>query len=518
MLRRLILGLVVVLAVLALAGAGLAHWFLRGDGVRAALEQQAAAYLGQPVRIARADVDVLPRPRIELGDVVIGEPAAVTLATVRVSTGLRGLLSRRVEDAEVAIATSQIDLPLPLAIPDRAQPAAGNPAAPTATAPAGGAETAAASAPVTIASIRAIRLDDIRVRSRGREIVVSAEAALDGSTLTLSRFVARSGATELDATGTVVLAPSIDAKLTVNAERLALDELLALANAFSPPADASPRRDSQAAQTPTRLQATVRAGAVDVGEARFTQFAAEVTSADGRLTINPVVFELFGGRFSGRLGADISQPTAVGLTADAGLENLDVAALAAFGGADGAITGRLSGKGTFNGRGATAADAVSAMRGTGQTQIVDGTITRLDLVRTVILFFGRPSAGAPPSAGSRFESIDATFSLANQIVQASALSLQSQDADIIGEGSLALATKALDARARLVLSESLSAQAGSDLARFTREGNRIVLPATIGGTLDKPQIRIDAGQAIQRGLKNEIQRRLDRFLRGPSGQ
>ena len=62
------------------------------------------------------------------------------------------------------------------------------------------------------------------------------------------------------------------------------------------------------------------------------------------------------------------------------------------------------------------------------------------------------------------------------------------------------------------LSEALTRQAGTDLARYTREGNRIVLPATVGGTLDRPRISIDVAAAVQRGLRNEIQRRLGGLL------
>ena len=66
----------------------------------------------------------------------------------------------------------------------------------------------------------------------------------------------------------------------------------------------------------------------------------------------------------------------------------------------------------------------------------------------------------------------------------------------------------------LSLSEALSTQAGTDFARFTREGNRILLPAVIGGTLDAPRVTIDAGAAVRRGLKNEVQRRLKDILDG----
>jgi hypothetical protein len=39
-----------------------------------------------------------------------------------------------------------------------------------------------------------------------------------------------------------------------------------------------------------------------------------------------------------------------------------------------------------------------------------------------------------------------------------------------------------------------------------------LLPATIGGTLGSPPVSIDAAAAVQRGLKNELQRRLGDLL------
>jgi len=107
---------------------------------------------------------------------------------------------------------------------------------------------------------------------------------------------------------------------------------------------------------------------------------------------------------------------------------------------------------------------------------------------------------------------DAMFGLVGQVLAASALSLHSPDLDLVGQGTLTIPTKALDGHFDLSLSETLSAQAGTDLARYTREENRILLPAIISGTLDAPGVTIDAGAAIQRGLRNEVQRRLKDIL------
>jgi hypothetical protein len=88
------------------------------------------------------------------------------------------------------------------------------------------------------------------------------------------------------------------------------------------------------------------------------------------------------------------------------------------------------------------------------------------------------------------------------------LSLHSRDADLTGTGTLTLGNEALDGRVNLLLSEELTSQAGTDLVRYTREGNRVVLPARISGTLAKPRVTIDASAAIKRGIINEGSRRL----------
>jgi hypothetical protein len=134
-------------------------------------------------------------------------------------------------------------------------------------------------------------------------------------------------------------------------------------------------------------------------------------------------------------------------------------------------------------------------------------------VRTVVLFFGRPDPGAADGT-NRFDAIPLEYSLANQVFRANSFAFDSPDVDIAGTGTLGVDTKALDGDLTLALSEELSRQAGTDLARFTREGNRILLPANLGGTLDQPRVTIDAKEAITRGIRNETERQLKGLLEG----
>ena len=47
--RKLLLYLVLAVVVVMLCAAGFVYWFFSGDGLRRAIEQQATAFLGQPV-------------------------------------------------------------------------------------------------------------------------------------------------------------------------------------------------------------------------------------------------------------------------------------------------------------------------------------------------------------------------------------------------------------------------------------------------------------------------------------
>ena len=489
--RFLLVGLGCLAALVVMAAAGI-YWLLSGDGIRTALEYQASAWLGQPVHITSARVEFLPRLAVRLDGVTVGEPAQVTLAEVAVSTALRALLGGRIVDAEVRIRNSRIDLPLPFALPSSAVPESG---------PTDGAAFA-----IAVESIRSIALQDVTIASRGQDIRVSADSSLAGTTLQLQQFTAESGKTSIAAQGVVELEPRVDATLEVTANRIDLDELLALADAFSGSASSgSPAAHPTSSESPPLIKAHVTAEGGTIGGVDVTQVVGDIKVEGDRVVLSPLTFQVFGGRFEGSFNATLQDRMVVAIRSR--LVGLNVAALAAFGGSADTISGTLAGEGTFTGSGRDFAEVLSGARGSGAAEIADGTIQRLGLVRTVVLFFGRPAPDAA-EATDAFSRMDLKFSLARQTFNAEAFALRSPDADISGTGTLAVATKALNGRFNLMLSEALSSQAGTDLLRYTREGNRVVLPATLGGTLDGPRLSIDAAAALRRGLRNEIGERL----------
>ncbi len=489
---RLIAAAVVLLIVIA---CGAAYWFFARDGFRTSLEAQASSWLGHPVRIGSARAQFLPRLAVQLGGIRIGDPVQLTLDDVELASDVVPLFRGRIENADVRIAGSQIDMPLPFGLPDEGE--------------SGEASTPAASEPaVRVVSVRSISLRGVRIRSRGREIVVSGDSSYDGTNLTLSRFSAESGGTTLTADGLVALSPRNDARLKAVANRLDVDEFIALAAAFTPPPSKTSKKSSGPAP---RIAAAITASQATAAGVQAKNFSTQLTSDGESVALRPLQLELFGGRYDGAITVRLGKQRSAKI--DSKITGVDVAELAAFGGAADTITGRLSGAGTFTGSGSDFAQLLQSARGSGTATIVDGSIKRLNLIRTVILFFGRPA----PDAGEgtdKFERLEVGYSLANRVLRADPFTFHSQDADMTGSGTLNLDSDALNGNVNVLLSEALSKQAGTDLIRFTREGNRVLLPAAIGGTLQNPRLTIDVAAATKRGLRNEAERRLQDLFKG----
>ncbi len=508
MIRKLVLAALVGLVVLALAAGFLLNRLLDPQAVRVAVERQASELLAQPVRIGSIDWALALRPRVVLGDVAIGEPAAIQLQRVELTTDLRALLSKRVEGAGLVVGGSRIRLPLPFTL--GAADGAGPAPAPTASA-----SDAAASAALAIVSVDQIALRDIELLVGEKRLVVDLESSLSGRRLTVSSVRLSSERTVIQGSGELPDIGGLSGRFSLSAETLDLDELLTVAAGISasgseaasrPTAGSSP----PAAQAPLDLRIDLKAARGRALGQDFTDLSASLALTREGLQLEPVTLNLLGGRLDGRLRVDTSQPsTQVSLAAD--VQAMEVAQLAALADAKGAITGRLGGQLRLEARADAAGVSLGTARGTATLAITDGTMPGLDLVRPVITAFG--TTGQVARGGSEFSRVGGTFRLASGVLSSDDLTLASPDADMRGRGTVRLADLVVDVRADLVLSEALSAQAGRDLRRYAREGSRIVVPATVKGPLASPTVFVDVSAALQRATRNLVEDELKKGLR-----
>jgi AsmA protein len=245
----------------------------------------------------------------------------------------------------------------------------------------------------------------------------------------------------------------------------------------------------------------------------FRNLSTTMDVAPGRTLLDALSLEMFGGTFKGRLDVD-THGDAPALRLTGSVAGLDVPSLLKGSGSPGGITGRLGGTVSIAASGTDGAALMRTARGTINAVVSDGTLPRLDLVRTVVLAFGKPTGVPAEGSGTAFDRLGGTFALSSGTLRTENLALASRDFDTAGRGSLAIDSGAVDARADVVLSPELTAQAGSDLRRYAQQDGRVRVPATVTGTLDRPRVSIDVAAAARRAIGNELKRRATSLFEG----
>lgn len=494
MLKKLIVGVLVLLLVASAAVFLLARSVFGRDVVRETLEDQIAQAIGQPVAIGSIGASIYPRVTVDLGDVRIGDPPRIHAQTLHVGTSFRALLSRRIEQARLRLDDARIELPLP---PLRV----GVPAPSTGS---------SSEMPVEIVSIDEIVLDDVEVVSGGRTLRADVELVPENDGLTVRRVSVTADDTTLEASGRIDDLSGPVGELTIRAGELNANALLAFFSDFSSGAglpEASPAAPTGAATagTPMKLAVNIEAARATSGDLAIDQLSGRALVTDEAVAVDPLSFGLFGGRYEGGLTLALAGERPA-YEWNAKLSNLDMAAATAFAGSPDTITGRLSGNIALSGQGIDPGAAMQTARGTAQLEITDGIVRNLGLLRSIVLATSmRAASTSQATAASRdepFSRLGATLAVAGGSASTSDLQLDSENLLLAAAGALRLDGSALNFQGRVQLSEELSKQAGTDLLRYTADQGRVTLPVTVSGPAANPSVRVDVADMTKRAIQN----------------
>jgi AsmA-like C-terminal region len=495
MVRKLLAIVAVLIVVLGVGVVLFVRGSVGGDAVRRTLEMQLSARVGEPVTIASLGASYFPRVMLDLHDVAIGQPVRATVTEISIATGLRGLLSKRVEGAEVILSNSRLPVEMALGIAGAA-------------ASGGGAET---SGGLTIVSIRTLAFRHVEFVAGRRSLVVDLESSLEGDRLDVERLVAQSEGTKLEARGALTSIAKHEGKFTATAGRLNLDELLALASALSSAAPAPKGTPAASAAAPIDLQLALTAPGGNLGGYSFQALSSTLRVTPRQILLQPLKFGIFGGQFDGQLRV-LSSANAPDIALNGRVDRVDVARLLREVRGSSPMSGTMSGNVALASRGTSSEDVVRTAHGSGRVTIADGTIPGLDMVRPIVLAFGKPSGGPPAGSGSSFTELAGNFALTDQTLRVPDITFASRDFDMTGNAIVRFPAGALDVHANVMLSRELTAQAGTDLRRYAQEDGRVVVPATITGTVAAPSVFIDVAAAVNRALQNEAKRKIKGFL------
>jgi uncharacterized protein involved in outer membrane biogenesis len=539
MFKKTLIGIALGLAIVTV---GIYVWgrsVLGRDAVRHAVAAQMSQALGQPVTLGGIRASVFPRVAVTFTDVAIGNPVHVEARELHLEAALRALLSRRIEDARVRLTGARVHLPLP------AFTLGGSSSDGSATREAGGAKP-----PLEVISVRDVVFEDVEILSGGRSVrgnvtlvpgadgveIRKADLAADGETLSV--------------TGRITDLAGPAGEVTVTATSLAFDRLLVFAMDFARPVAAEsstpakpegsapsspsvPTPSASVPPAPTSSTPTVTTGTmnliVNLQADRVTFGTLALEALSGRthitpslVTVSPVRFGVFGGRYDGALTFTLERDPAFRI--NAAVTDVDVGSVLTFLDGGDAISGTLSGHVDIHGRGLHPAAIERSAVGTTRVDVRNGVVKRLGLVSRVVRAGSmRANADLDVSSGTRmpdepFSNMSATFVVGNGRILTDDLQFRSDSLDLSASGSVALNGQTISLVGDVRLSEALTRDAGRDLVRYTQKDGRVTVPISIDGTLDAPRVRIDLAKATERAIVNRANEELKQQLREGFGR
>jgi AsmA protein len=300
---------------------------------------------------------------------------------------------------------------------------------------------------------------------------------------------------------------AVDFDLT--ADRVDLDRYLAPAAQVSrqteptgaPVAEVLPQR------APVEANGTLAVGSLQVGLLNLSAVQLTVSTHDRIMHLFPVAARIDGGRYSGDITIDSRDPVPT-LSLDEHLVGIDVGQLL---NAESKSL-RLSGRGSMNlkasGRGIGADAILRTLQGRFDASVADGALEGVD----VGYEFGQASALLDEHASkdvtnthrTPFNSFKLSAQIADGVASTHDLVVESLVLKLTGQGTVNLATQALDL--------ALLADTKQSLANVP-----IQIPVKISGTISDPAVHADLASLAHGELKEKVKNALKDKLRSLFG-
>jgi AsmA protein len=268
--------------------------------------------------------------------------------------------------------------------------------------------------------------------------------------------------------------------------------------------------DSKAteAKTPWDVQGTVAVGSLHLSRLDLTNLKLTLTAKDGVTHLYPLQAQIDGGRYSGDVTLDEHGEVPV-LSVDEHLTGIDVGKLLAGSGK----SVHLSGKGNLSiraaGHGETAAAVLKTLNGHAEGYVREGAVEGVDLgyqlSRAEALIKGGSTASLQDTRRTQFDAFKTSAQIVDGVAETKDLLISSQALKITGQGSMNLATSAINFE---LLADTLR----------TTQGVPIQIPVIVSGTTSNPTVRPDVEALAKGQLRQKLQDVLKDKLQGLFGK
>ena len=251
-------------------------------------------------------------------------------------------------------------------------------------------------------------------------------------------------------------------------------------------------------------------------EIKNFQLAVEVKGQEARL--NSLSFQLFDGQVKGqeKLMAGSDAPPFNGGVSVQGVQlgpALDAVAETPV-----SISGTAGADLTLKGRGFSMPDLTKALEGTGHMAVKDGKIEGGNLLQEAMSILKVAGITLDNPKATAFSTIETDLVIKQGIVNVQRLLIDSHDFQATGGGTIGFDQK-LNLGVTLTLSQGLSQKiaGASPVAKLVLKEGRLILPLTIGGTIQAPSYGLDMKGlmgVVQEQVKKKAEEAISGLLKG----
>ena len=345
----------------------------------------------------------------------------------------------------------------------------------------------------------------IQLSAKGQASAMLAKQTLDArlsGTVDQSAFDARIGMTQFSPA-----AYTFDVKV----DRLDLDRVMA--GGASAPAGSAAPGETAIDLTPLRdlnAQGQLAVGELRVAKMQLSKLRTALRAAAGRIELNPVAAELYGGQLGGSVALDARATPRLSLRQS--LTGVQIGPMLK----DALGRDSLEGRGDVNLDVAAQGGTVSALRqtlaGSARAELRDGAVRGVNVAQAIRRAKARLGVGGgeQAGAGSRTEKTDfselsASFRIERGVAHNDDLLAKSPLLRITGNGDIDLGTQRVDYLVKATVVTTLQGQGGPELQSLSGK----TVPVRLTGPFDTIVWRIDFEAMAKEALKQKIEARTE---------
>ncbi|MGB5719289.1 MAG: AsmA family protein, partial [Woeseiaceae bacterium] len=350
-------------------------------------------------------------------------------------------------------------------------------------------------------------------------VIVDANATVTTKAIELKDLNVKLDDTTFKGTVSVPRSSNGNYRFNLDADRIDLARYMEPADAAA--AAAAGKDEAVPVEIPAEMirainaRGDLRIKTASLGEMIFNNVVLGLNAANGRLRLNPLSANLFGGSYSGDVRIDASGATPV-LAVNENVEDVRLADLAQAMFKKKNITGTISGGFNLTGRGNDMGAVQKSLAGNMSFKLSDGAYEGTDIWYELRRARALLKGGAAPKptlpARTAFSSVSATGVVTDGVMRNDDLVAELPFMRLSGSGNVDLAAGSVDysliARV-LERPDALENISEEELDDFTEA----VIPLKITGPLSSPSVKPDIEKLLKKQVEKEIKDRLlDRLL------